>query len=84
MSALIGQMRRPANFNMVNFELVSGTSSPPSELLTGWTLTTVVRLPEYLFGRVKNYFQEWYRHCEEHPDVDHLDIRSHRQALGKP
>ena len=37
----------------------------------------------HLIGCVKNNFQEGYRHSEEHPDANHLDVRSDRQALGK-
>ena len=34
-------------------------------------------------GGVKDHFKEGDGHGEEHPDVDHLDVRSDRQALGK-
>ena len=30
---------------------------------------------------VKNYLKEWDGHCENHPDVDHLDVGRDRQAL---
>ena len=34
-------------------------------------------------GGVKNHLKEGDGHSKEHPDVDHLDIRSDRKALGK-
>ena len=34
-------------------------------------------------GGVKDHLKEGDCHGEEHPDVDHLDVRSNRQALGK-
>ena len=34
-------------------------------------------------GGVKDHLKEGDGHGEEHPDVDHLDVRSDRQALGK-
>ena len=34
-------------------------------------------------GGVKDHLKEGNGHGEEHPDVDHLDVRSDRQALGK-
>ena len=38
---------------------------------------------EHLIGGVKEHLHEGNSHCEEHPDVDHLDIRGHLQALGE-
>ena len=32
---------------------------------------------------MKDHLKEGDGHGEEHPDVDHLDVRSNRQALGK-
>ena len=32
---------------------------------------------------MKDHLKEGDRHGEEHPDVDHLDVRSDRKALGK-
>ena len=32
---------------------------------------------------MKDHLKEGDRHGEEHPDVDHLDVRSDRQALGE-
>ena len=32
---------------------------------------------------VKDHLKEGDRHGEEHPDVDHLDVRGDRQALGE-
>ena len=32
---------------------------------------------------IKDHLKEGNGHGEEHPDVDHLDVRSNRQALGK-
>ena len=34
-------------------------------------------------GGVKNHLKEGNSHGEEQPDVDHLDVRSNRKALGK-
>ena len=34
-------------------------------------------------GGVKNHLKEGNSHGEEQPDVDHLDVRSDRQALRK-
>ena len=34
-------------------------------------------------GSMKDHLKEGDGHGEEHPDVDHLDVRSDRQALGK-
>ena len=34
-------------------------------------------------GGVKDHLKEGDGHGEEHPDVDHLDVRSDRQALRK-
>ena len=34
-------------------------------------------------GGMKNYLKEGDGHGEEQPDVDHLDVRSNRKALGK-
>ena len=40
-------------------------------------------LLEKLGGSMKNNLEEGDGHREEHPDVDHLDVRGHREALGK-
>ena len=32
---------------------------------------------------MKDHLKEGDGHGEEHPDVDHLDVRSNRKALGK-
>ena len=37
----------------------------------------------HLVGGVKDHLKEGNGHGEEHPDVDHLDVRGDRQALGK-
>ena len=34
-------------------------------------------------GGIKDHLKEGNGHSEEHPGVDHLDVRSDRQALGK-
>ena len=34
-------------------------------------------------GGMKNHLKEGDSHGEEQPDVDHLDVRSDRQALGE-
>ena len=34
-------------------------------------------------GSMKNHLKEGDSHGEEQPDVDHLDVRSNRKALGK-
>ena len=34
-------------------------------------------------GGMKDHLKEGDGHGEEHPDVDHLDVRSNRKALGK-
>ena len=34
-------------------------------------------------GGMKDHLKEGNDHGEEHPDVDHLNVRSDRQALGK-
>ena len=34
-------------------------------------------------GGMKGHFKEGDGHGEEHPDVDHLDVRSNRKALGE-
>ena len=34
-------------------------------------------------GGKKNHLKEGDGHGEEHPDVDHLDVRCDRQTLGK-
>ena len=48
----------------------------PDDSHLSWSL-------KHLSGGVKNHFQERYSHCEQHPDVDHLDIRRNSQTLGK-
>ena len=42
-----------------------------------------VVLLEYFIGCMKNNFQEGDSHCEEHPDVNHLDVGSGRHTLGQ-
>ena len=32
---------------------------------------------------MKDHLKEGDAHGEEHPDIDHLDVRSDRQALGE-
>ena len=32
---------------------------------------------------IKDHLKEGNGHGEEHPDVDHLDVRGDRQALGE-
>ena len=34
-------------------------------------------------GGMKDHLKEGDGHGEEHPDVDHFDVRSDRKALGK-
>ena len=34
-------------------------------------------------GSMKDHLKEGDGHGEEHPDVDHLDVRCDRQTLGK-
>ena len=36
-----------------------------------------------LVGSMKDHLKEGDGHGEEHPDVDHLDVRGDRQALGE-
>ena len=36
---------------------------------------------EHLMGGMKDHLKEGNGHGEEHPDVDHLDVRGDRQAL---
>ena len=38
---------------------------------------------EHLMGGMKNHLKEGDGHGEKQPDVDHLDVRSDRQALGE-
>ena len=38
---------------------------------------------EHLMDGMQDHLKEGDGHGEEHPDVDHLDVRSDRQALGK-
>ena len=40
-------------------------------------------LLEYLVGGVQDHLQEREGHCEEHPDVNHLDVRGNGKALGE-
>ena len=43
-----------------------------------------VMSPLTLLGKsVQRHFYEGNSHREDHPDVDHLDIRSHRQSLSE-
>ena len=38
---------------------------------------------EHLMGGMKDHLKEGDGHSEKHPDVDHLDVRGDRQALGE-
>ena len=38
---------------------------------------------KHLIGGVQNHLEEGDGHGEQHPDVDHLDVRGDRQALGE-
>ena len=38
---------------------------------------------EHLVGGMQDHFQEGDCHREQHPDVNHLDVRGDRQALGE-
>ena len=38
---------------------------------------------EHLMDGMKDHLKEGDGHGEEHPDVDHLDVRGDRQALGE-
>ena len=40
-------------------------------------------LLEHLVSRVQDHLQEGDCHREQHPDVNHLDVRSDGKALGK-
>ena len=43
----------------------------------------LVSLLTLLSESMQRHFYEGYRHGEDHPDVDHLDVRSHRQSLSE-
>ena len=38
---------------------------------------------KHLIGGVQNHLEEGDGHGEQHPDVDHLDVRGDRKALGQ-
>ena len=38
---------------------------------------------EHLVGGMQDHFQEGDCHREQHPDVNHLDVRGNRQVLGE-
>ena len=75
-----GRARGGACFRCLFFLQLVDRLDPDQSDLSLWPR---IRSPEYLIGGVKDHFQEWHRHSKKHPDINHLDIGSDRQALGK-
>ena len=45
--------------------------------------TLLMSLLTLLSKSMQRHFYEGNGHGEDHPDVDHLDVRSHRQSLSE-
>ena len=44
-------------------------------------MSIIIIIFNIIISGVKDYLEEWDGHCENHPDVDHLDIGRDWQGL---
>ena len=66
------------NLNLFLFQLLVIRLDLDNTQAPIWSTVMVL---EHLLGGVSDHFKEGDGHREEHPDVDHLDVWSDRQAL---